>query len=118
MGRTTSVDDVLKLKEQVQMVDLRFTDMPGTWQHFSIPARELTAELFEDGIGFDGSSIRGFKEIHESDMLLMLDPTTAFIDSQLSTCPPWWSSATSMIRSPASPTRATRATWPAKPKPT
>jgi glutamine synthetase len=57
--------------------------MPGTWQHFSIPARTLTADLFEDGIGFDGSSIRGFKEIHESDMLLMLDPTTAFIDTTL-----------------------------------
>jgi len=83
MARTTSVNEVLKLKGQAQMVDLRFTDMPGTWQHFSIPAHDLTAELFEEGIGFDGSSIRGFKEIHESDMLLMLDPTTAFIDSQL-----------------------------------
>ena len=51
---TKTVDDVLKLKEQVQMVDLRFTDMPGTWQHFSIPARTMEAELFEDGIGFDG----------------------------------------------------------------
>ena len=80
---TKTVDDVLKLKEQVQMVDLRFTDMPGTWQHFSIPARAMTADLFEDGIGFDGSSIRGFKEIHESDMLLLLDPTTAFIDPAL-----------------------------------
>ena len=61
------------------MVDLRFTDLPGIWQHFTIPARQLTAELFEE-IGFDGSSIRGFKEIHESDMLLMLDPETAFLD--------------------------------------
>ncbi len=80
---TKTVADVLKLKEKAQMVDLRFTDMPGTWQHFSIPARELVADLFEDGIGFDGSSIRGFKEIHESDMLLMLDPTTAFLDTTL-----------------------------------
>jgi len=80
---TKTVDDVLKLKEEIQMVDFRFIDMPGTWQHFSIPARGLTASLFEDGLGFDGSSIRGFKEIHESDMLLMLDPTTAFIDSTL-----------------------------------
>ena len=78
-----TVDDVLKLKEKVQMVDLRFTDMPGTWQHFSIPVRQLDASLFEDGIGFDGSSIRGFKEIHESDMLLMLDPATALIDTTL-----------------------------------
>jgi glutamine synthetase len=80
---TKTVADVLKLKEKAQMIDLRFTDMPGTWQHFSIPARTLDADLFEDGIGFDGSSIRGFKEIHESDMLLMLDPTTAFLDTTL-----------------------------------
>jgi glutamine synthetase len=75
-----TVQDALSLVPQVKMVDFRFTDLPGVWQHFSIPARELTAEMFEDGIGFDGSSIRGFKEIHESDMLLMLDPTTAFVD--------------------------------------
>ncbi len=78
-----TVADVLKMGKDVQMVDLRFTDMPGTWQHFSIPARELTEELFEEGIGFDGSSIRGFQEIHESDMLLMLDPETAFVDPVL-----------------------------------
>jgi glutamine synthetase len=65
------------------MVDLRFTDLPGTWQHFSMPARELTEELFEEGIGFDGSSIRGFQEIHESDMLLLPDPDTAFMDQVL-----------------------------------
>jgi glutamine synthetase len=75
-----TVQDVLALVPQVKMVDFRFTDLPGVWQHFSIPARELDEEMFEDGIGFDGSSIRGFKEIHESDMLLMLDPTTAFVD--------------------------------------
>lgn len=75
--------DVVKMAESVKMVDLRFTDLPGTWQHFSIPARQLTEELFEDGIGFDGSSIRGFKEIHESDMLLMLDPNSAFVDQVL-----------------------------------
>lgn len=75
-----TIDDVLKMKEQVKIVDLRFTDMPGTWQHVSVPAHELTAETFEEGHGFDGSSIRGFKMIHESDMLLMPDPTTAFID--------------------------------------
>jgi glutamine synthetase len=75
-----TVADVLALKSQVQMVDFRFTDLPGVWQHFSVPVKELTAETFEDGVGFDGSSIRGFKEIHESDMLLMLDPDTAFVD--------------------------------------
>jgi glutamine synthetase len=78
-----SVADVLKMAEEVKMVDLRFVDLPGIWQHFTIPAHELTDELFEEGIGFDGSSIRGFQAIHESDMLLMLDPGTAFIDPVL-----------------------------------
>jgi glutamine synthetase len=75
-----SVADVLKMAAAVQMVDFRFTDLPGVWQHFSIPAHHLNADMFEDGIGFDGSSIRGFKEIHESDMLLILDASTAFLD--------------------------------------
>lgn len=64
----------------VQVVDLRFTDLFGMWQHFSIPASELTAELFEEGIGFDGSSIRGFQHIHESDLILMADPGSAVVD--------------------------------------
>jgi glutamine synthetase len=78
-----TVADVLKLAKEVQMVDFRFTDLPGTWQHFSVPVHRLDEEIFEAGIGFDGSSIRGFQEIHESDMLLLLDPTTAFIDQVL-----------------------------------
>jgi glutamine synthetase len=77
---TRTVSEVLDLGKSVKMVDLRFTDLPGIWQHFTIPVERLTTDLFEDGIGFDGSSIRGFKEIHESDMLLKLDPATAFID--------------------------------------
>src|SRR6202011_3201741 len=64
----------------VKIVDFRFTDLPGTWQHFSIPVGELTESLFADGIGFDGSSIRGFQKIHESDMLLFPDPERVFID--------------------------------------
>ncbi|MBM3941135.1 MAG: type I glutamate--ammonia ligase [SAR202 cluster bacterium] len=64
----------------VQMVDLKFIDMPGTWQHFTIPVSELDEKLFTKGSGFDGSSIRGFQHIHESDMLLVPDPTTAVID--------------------------------------
>ena len=72
--------DVIEMAAGVKMVDFRFTDMPGVWQHFSIPAHLLGEDLFADGIGFDGSSIRGFKEIHESDMLLMLDAGSAFID--------------------------------------
>jgi glutamine synthetase len=75
--------DVVKMAESVKMVDLRFTDLPGTWQHFTFPAHRLSLGMFEDGIGFDGSSIRGFKEIHESDMLLMLDPSTAFLDKMM-----------------------------------
>src|SRR5690242_1227798 len=77
-----AVKDVLDLakKNKVEIVDLKFIDMPGLWQHFSIPAAELTEELFEDGIGFDGSSIRGFQAIDESDMLLFPDPETAVID--------------------------------------
>ena len=64
----------------VKMVDLRFTDLFGTWQHFSLPARELTEEMFEEGVGFDGSSIRGFQAIQESDMILIPDPDTAIVD--------------------------------------
>src|SRR2546426_6718401 len=74
-------DVVRKAKEAgVQVVDLRFTDLPGTWQHFSIPLKELTEDLFAEGIGFDGSSIRGFQSINESDMLLFPDPGSAFVD--------------------------------------
>jgi glutamine synthetase len=69
----------------IQIVDLKFTDLPGLWQHFSIGLPELNAELFDHGIGFDGSSIRGFQEIHESDMLLQPDPATAFIDPMCET---------------------------------
>jgi glutamine synthetase len=76
-----TVTDVLNLGKDVAMVDLRFTDLMGMWHHFTIPARELSEELFEEGIGFDGSSIRAFQEIHESDMILIPDPTTAFLDS-------------------------------------
>jgi glutamine synthetase len=63
-----------------QIVDLMFVDLPGVWQHFSIPVKDLNDDLFGDGIGFDGSSIRGFQQIHESDMLLVADPETATLD--------------------------------------
>jgi glutamine synthetase len=75
-----TVDDVVKMREEVDMVDLRFTDLLGMWHHFTMPARELCEELFTEGTGFDGSSIRAFQEIHESDMLLIPDPSTAFKD--------------------------------------
>ena len=67
-------------EEGAQIVDFRFCDLPGLMQHFSVPADELTDAIFEEGIGFDGSSIRGFQEIQESDMLLVPDPDTAFMD--------------------------------------
>jgi glutamine synthetase len=82
---TTTVSDVITVAREAGtlIVDLRFVDLPGQAQHFSIPVKELTENLFIDGIGFDGSSIRGFQHIHESDMLLMPDPTTAYVDPTL-----------------------------------
>ncbi len=67
-------------RERVAMVDFRFVDVFGRWQHFTAPAVELTPDVFAQGTGFDGSSIRGFKPIQESDMLLVPDPATAFVD--------------------------------------
>jgi hypothetical protein len=81
-GGEMGASDVLKLAKEkgAKIVDLRFIDMPGLWQHFSIPVGELTESLFTEGIGFDGSSIRGFQAINESDMLLFPDPDTAVMD--------------------------------------
>lgn len=75
-------DDVLRIikDDKIEMVDLRFVDLPGSWQHFSVPPQTIGADSFTDGVGFDGSSIRGFQEIQESDMLVVPDPTTAFLD--------------------------------------
>jgi glutamine synthetase len=67
-------------EKDVQAVDLRFLDFPGLWQHTTIPARALTEEMFEEGLGFDGSSLRGWQQINESDMLLLPQPETAFMD--------------------------------------
>jgi glutamine synthetase len=74
--------EVVKFAKEkgVRIVDLRFIDLPGLWQHFSIPMSELNEGIFEDGLGFDGSSIRGFQTIDESDMLLIPDSTTAQMD--------------------------------------
>ncbi|HXQ18677.1 MAG TPA: type I glutamate--ammonia ligase [Acidimicrobiales bacterium] len=66
--------------EGIEVVDLRFCDLPGLMQHFSMPAHTLTEEMFTEGNGFDGSSIRGFQQIHESDMILLPDPSTAVVD--------------------------------------
>jgi len=74
--------EVLQLckAKDVKVVDLRFMDFPGLWQHFSVPLSELEEKTFEEGLGFDGSSIRGWQAINESDMLVKPDPATAFID--------------------------------------
>src|SRR5437899_8252975 len=63
-----------------QVVDYKFMDLPGTLQHLTYHVSKLSEASFEDGIGFDGSSIRGFQAINESDMLLMPDPASAFVD--------------------------------------
>jgi glutamine synthetase len=83
-----SPQDVLKMikDSRVQIVDLKFNDLPGLWQHFSMPVSELsemddlTDSIFVQGIGFDGSSIRGFQKIQESDMILIPDPSMAVVD--------------------------------------
>jgi len=74
--------DVLELikNEDIKVADLRFMDFPGLWQHFSVPVREITEEAFEEGLGFDGSSIRGWQAINESDMIVKPVAETAFID--------------------------------------
>ncbi|NPA94996.1 MAG: type I glutamate--ammonia ligase [Thermodesulfobacteria bacterium] len=71
--------DMIKEKD-IKVVDLRFLDFPGVWQHFTVPASELDEGAFESGFGFDGSSIRGWQPIHASDMLVVPDASTALID--------------------------------------
>ncbi len=79
---TETANDILKLikDKEIQFVDVKFIDLPGTWQHFTIPAHALDDGVFEEGLGFDGSSIRGWRSIESSDMVVKPDPTTARID--------------------------------------
>jgi glutamine synthetase len=79
MTPETSVVERLK-KEDIRYVDLRFTDLLGTWHHISVDASRISAETFQEGIAFDASSIPGWKDVHESDMLLMPDAATARTD--------------------------------------
>jgi glutamine synthetase len=81
----TSPEEVLQKARAagVKVVDVRFVDLPGTWQHFSVPLSAFDEDAFSEGLGFDGSSIRGFQAINESDMLLFPDPDTATIDPVL-----------------------------------
>src|SRR5882724_365374 len=66
--------------KNLQLVDVKFCDFLGTWQHFTTPISELEEEVFEAGLGFDGSSIRGWQPINASDMLVIPDPETAVMD--------------------------------------
>ncbi|HEY7198540.1 MAG TPA: type I glutamate--ammonia ligase [Gaiellaceae bacterium] len=68
------------VETKAKMVDLKFCDLLGSWQHMTLPVSAFDASAFEDGLGFDGSSIRGWQGIAESDMLLMPDPSTAVLD--------------------------------------
>ncbi len=76
--------DVSKMikDHDVKLVDFKFTDLPGSWQHFTTTLTEYNEEIFTDGLGFDGSSIRGWRAINASDMLVIPDPSTAWIDLQ------------------------------------
>src|SRR2546430_13780479 len=67
-------------EQQAEAVDLKFMDLIGTWQHFTIPLSEYDESIFEEGFGFDGSSIRGWQPINASDMLIIPDPETAKMD--------------------------------------
>src|ERR1700741_4690299 len=79
---TQTPKDVLKFAKdnKVEAVDLKFLDLLGIWQHFTIPTSELSEDLFEEGSGFDGSFIRGWQPINASDMLVIPDPSTGVLD--------------------------------------
>ena len=82
MAETSGKDIIKRCKDEgIEYVDLKFTDLFGRLQHFSVPSVEVDEALFEEGMGFDGSSIRGFQPINESDMLIVPDPASAFIDT-------------------------------------
>ncbi len=81
-GVAVGINEVLEMvrNDGIETVDFRFLDLPGLWQHFTIPATGLNESVFTYGLGFDGSSMRGWKGIAESDMLIVPDPTTAWLD--------------------------------------
>ena len=88
--QTATAESVSKVTQlikdnNIRIIDLKFCDLLGQWQHFSLTAGEFSTDIFQEGMGFDGSSIRGFQKIHESDMLLFPDPATVFIDPFMTT---------------------------------
>ena len=82
MAKDKTPSDITKMikDHELKLVDFKFTDLPGTWQHFTTTLSDYSDDIFTDGLGFDGSSIRGWKVINASDMLVIPDPTTAWID--------------------------------------
>ena len=82
MAKDKTPSDVSKMIKDgnVKLIDFKFTDLLGTWQHFTTTLTEYNEEIFADGLGFDGSSIRGWRVINASDMLVIPDATTAWID--------------------------------------
>src|SRR6186997_2544062 len=82
MAKDKTASDVSKMikDRDVKLVDFKFTDLPGSWQHFTTTLTEYNEEIFTEGLGFDGSSIRGWRAINASDMLVIPDPATAWID--------------------------------------
>ena len=111
-----NADEVKKFiaDEDVKFIDVRFCDLPGVMQHFTIPAAVFDPA---EQLAFDGSSIRGFQAIHESDMALRADLSTARVDPSAVTRPST-STSSSTTRSPASSTAVTRGTWRRRPRPT
>ena len=78
----SGIDDVINFAKErgCVMLDIRFMDLPGLWQHYTFPITKLKQETIEEGLPFDGSSLRGWQKINESDMTVLPDPATAFID--------------------------------------
>ena len=114
----TTPSDVSKMikDREVKLVDFKFADLPGTWQHFTTTLTEYSEDIFTDGLGFDGSSIRGWKVINASDMLVIPDPSTAWID--IFNAEPTLSLICTIVDPiHASHTIATRAGSPKRPRP-
>ena len=82
MAKDKTASDVTKMikDHEIKLVDFKFTDLPGSWQHFTTTLTEYNEEIFADGLGFDGSSIRGWRAINASDMLVIPDANTAWVD--------------------------------------